>query len=274
MRLPFKNPKRIAMDARLFQMKSKKSTVPTKPTKEGGTRSHIVGLLAGIGLASIAIFTKNTAESAMSFVKELRKDGYATTASASINTSGFSLNTSAIPLPQTVTQRAEPGTAFPHPVEESEVKPTVINTSLQHTPVPQPQVAVEPPHPPTPPVETKSEQAVAPAPAFDSKALQKALHDNLASVFTGDLPYILLKSGDRLYAGSKLTEGVTLEAISPNSVYCATPAGILKLDPQSQSTDAISDKNEDALPLDPPKPLVDPQNSEPASDPSHQEISM
>ena len=221
-------------------MKSKKTTVPIKPTKEGRPRSLIVGLLAGIGLASIAIFTKNTAESAMAFVKELRKDGYATTASASIGASGFSLNTSAIPLPPPVTQRGEPGTAFPHPFEESEVKPTVINTSLQHTPVPQPQVAVEPPPPPTPPVETKSEQAVAvaPAPAFDSKALQKALHENLASVFTGDLPYILLKSGDRLYAGSKLTEGVTLEAISPNSVYCATPAGILKLDPQSQATDA------------------------------------
>lgn len=254
-------------------MKSKKSTVPTKPTNEGRTRSHIVGLLAGIGLASIAIFTKNTAESAMSFVKELRKDGYATTASASISASGFSLNTSAIPLPPTVTQRPESATGFPNPVEGSEAKPTVINTSLQQTPPPQPKVAVEPP-PASPSAETQSTQTAPPAPSFDSKALQQALHNNLASVFTGDLPYILLKSGDRLYAGSKLTEGVTLEAISPNSVYCATPAGILKFDPQSQTTDAISNQTNNALPLDLPKPPIESQKSEPASDSSHQEISM
>jgi hypothetical protein len=102
-----------------------------------------------------------------------------------------------------------------------------------------------------------------PKPAFDANALKKAIHENLSSVFTGDLPYILLKSGDRLYAGSMLTEGVTLEAISPTAILCATPLGILKISsqPDSEPLESSSGNEKSPLPLDAPKTPENPSAS-------------
>lgn len=214
---------------------------------DGFIRSHLVGLLAGIGLASIAIFGRNTVESAMSFVKEMRRDGYATTASASVSASEITFNTTTVPLPPTFWQESKQPIGTPQLFEETPANPPLIVTSLHQRPSRDPEITEEslqtkfepqpestPPHAPTP----------TPEPAFDKKALQKALHENLASVFTGDLPYILLKSGDRLYAGSKLTEGVTLEAISPTAILCSTPDGILKI---------ASQRDEEAFHLEVPQ---------------------
>ena len=77
-----------------------KSKMPFSKSTHGFVRSHLVGLLAGIGLASIAIFGRNTVESAMSFVKEMRKDGYATTASARVSVSEINSGRNpSLPLP-------------------------------------------------------------------------------------------------------------------------------------------------------------------------------
>ena len=234
----------------------------------GFIRSHLVGLLAGIGLASIAIFGRNTVESAMSFVKEMRQDGYATTASARVSVSEITFDTSTMPLPPKFWQESEPSIGAPQLFEESTTQPPLIVTSLQQKSLRNPEVAVEvePPVVSQIPEPTPSPTATpVPKPAFDANALKKALHENLSSVFTGDLPYILLKSGDRLYAGSKLTEGVTLEAISPTAILCTTPVGILKINsqPDPEALESTSDSEKSPLPLDAPKTPDDPSASPP-----------
>jgi len=245
-----------------------KSKMHLHKSTNGFIRSHLVGLLAGIGLASIAIFGRNTVESAMSFVKEMRQDGYATTASARVSVSEITFDTSTMPLPPKFWQESEPSIGAPQLFEESTTQPPLIVTSLQQKSLRNPEVAVEvePPVVSQIPEPTPSPTATpVPKPAFDANALKKALHENLASVFTGDLPYILLKSGDRLYAGSKLTEGVTLEAISPTAILCTTPVGILKIDsqPDSDSLETATENEKSPLPLDAPKTPDDPSASPP-----------
>jgi hypothetical protein len=245
-----------------------KSKMHLHKSTNGFIRSHLVGLLAGIGLASIAIFGRTTAESAMSFVKEMRQDGYATTASARVSVSEITFDTSTMPLPPKFWQESEPSIGAPQLFEESTTQPPLIVTSLQQKSLRNPEVAVEvePPVVSEIPEPTPLPTATpVPKPAFDANALKKALHENLASVFTGDLPYILLKSGDRLYAGSKLTEGVTLEAISPTAILCTTPVGILKIDsqPDSDSLETATESEKSPLPLDAPKTPDDPSASPP-----------
>jgi hypothetical protein len=245
-----------------------KSKMHLHKSTNGFIRSHLVGLLAGIGLASIAIFGRNTVESAMSFVKEMRQDGYATTASARVSVSEITFDTSTMPLPPKFWQESEPSIGAPQLFEESTTQPPLIVTSLQQKSLRNPEVAVEvePPVVSQIPEPTPSPTATpVPKPAFDANALKKALHENLSSVFTGDLPYILLKSGDRLYAGSKLTEGVTLEAISPTAILCTTPVGILKIDsqPDSDSLETATESEKSPLPLDAPKTPDDPSASPP-----------
>ena len=245
-----------------------KSKMHLHKSTKGFVRSHLVGLLAGIGLASIAIFGRNTVESAMSFVKEMRKDGYATTASARVSVSEITFDTTTMPLPPKFWQESESSIGAPQLFEESTTEPPLIVTSLQQKSLRNPEVAVEAEPPvvseiPEPP---PSPTAAPPSkPAFDANALKKALHENLSSVFTGDLPYILLKSGDRLYAGSKLTEGVTLEAISPTAILCTTPVGILKINsqPDPEALESTSDSEKSPLPLDAPKTPDDPSASPP-----------
>lgn len=245
-----------------------KSKMHLHKSTNGFVRSHLVGLLAGIGLASIAIFGRNTVESAMSFVKEMRKDGYATTASARVSVSEITFDTTTMPLPPKFWQESEPSIGAPQLFEESTIEPPLIVTSLQQKSLRNPEVAVEvePPVVSEIPEPTPSPTATPPPkPAFDANALKKALHENLSSVFTGDLPYILLKSGDRLYAGSKLTEGVTLEAISPTAILCTTPVGILKINahPDPDALESTSDSEKSPLPLDAPKTPDDPSASPP-----------
>ena len=243
-----------------------KSKMPLSKSTNGFVRSHLVGLLAGIGLASIAIFGRNTVESAMSFVKEMRKDGYATTASARVSVSEITFDTTTTPLPPKFWQESEPSIAAPELFEETSPQPPLIVTSLRQKSLRNPEVAVhlDPPQaseiPDTPPSPTATPT---PNPAFDANALKKAIHENLSSVFTGDLPYILLKSGDRLYAGSTLTEGVTLEAISPTAILCATPLGILKISsqPDSEPLESSSGNEKFPLPLDAPKTPENPSAS-------------
>ena len=235
-----------------------KSKMHLHKSTNGFVRSHLVGLLAGIGLASIAIFGRNTVESAMSFVKEMRKDGYATTASARVSVSEITFDTTTMPLPPKFWHESEPPIDAPQLFEESPAQPPLIVTSLQQKSLRNPEVAVEvePPVVSEIPEPTPSPTATPPPkPAFDADALKKALHENLSSVFTGDLPYILLKSGDRLYAGSKLTEGVTLEAISPTAILCTTPVGILKINsqPDPEALESTSEVEKSPLPLDAPK---------------------
>jgi hypothetical protein len=245
-----------------------KSKMHLHKSTNGFVRSHLVGLLAGIGLASIAIFGRNTVESAMSFVKEMRKDGYATTASARVSVSEITFDTSTMPLPPKFWQESEPSIGAPQLFEESPAQSPLIVTFLQQKSLRNPEVAVEvePPVVSEIPEPTPSPTATPPPkPAFDANALKKALHENLSSVFTGDLPYILLKSGDRLYAGSKLTEGVTLEAISPTAILCTTPVGILKINsqPDPEALESTSDSEKSPLPLDAPKTPDDPSASPP-----------
>lgn len=245
-----------------------KSKMHLHKSANGFVRSHLVGLLAGIGIASIAIFGRNTVESAMSFVKEMRKDGYATTASARVSVSEISFDTTTMPLPPKFWQESEPPIGAPQLFEESPAEPPIIVTSLQQKSLRNPEVAVEvePPVVSEIPEPTPSPTATPPPkPAFDANALKKALHENLSSVFTGDLPYILLKSGDRLYAGSKLTEGVTLEAISPTAILCTTPVGILKINahPDPDALEPTSGGEKSPLPLDAPKTPDDPSASPP-----------
>ena len=245
-----------------------KSKMHLHKSTNGFVRSHLVGLLAGIGLASIAIFGRNTVESAMSFVKEMRKDGYATTASARVSVSEITFDTTTMPLPPKFWHESEPPIGTPQLFEESPAQPPLIVTSLQQKSLRNPEVAVEvePPVVSEIPEPTPSPTATPPPkPAFDADALKKALHENLSSVFTGDLPYILLKSGDRLYAGSKLTEGVTLEAISPTAILCTTPVGILKINsqPDPEALESTSDSEKSPLPLDAPKTPDDPSASPP-----------
>lgn len=235
-----------------------KSKMPLSKSTNGFVRSHLVGLLAGIGLASIAIFGRNTVESAMSFVKEMRKDGYATTASARVSVSEITFDTTTTPLPPKFWQESEPSIAAPELFEETSPQPPLIVTSLRQKSLRNPEVAAHLDSwqaseiPDTPPSPTATPT---PKPTFDANALKKAIHENLSSVFTGDLPYILLKSGDRLYAGSMLTEGVTLEAISPTAIICATPLGILKISsqPDSEPLESSFSNEKSPLPLDAPK---------------------
>lgn len=187
--------------------------IPRNNPPRGFVRSQLVGLLAGIGIASIALFGRNTAFTVMDFMKDLRKEGYATTTAARVTTSEITIDTKMIPLPNTFWQ--DPTFTVPAPdlFEPIETPQTFVPVAASTAP---PVVLATP----------------APTPAFDPKRLRQSLHNNLASVFTGDLPYLLLKSGDRLYPGSRLTSDVTLEAITPDGVLCATPMGILKISPK------------------------------------------
>lgn len=231
---------------------------------------RLTGLLAGIGIASIAIFSKNTVESALSLAREIHKEGFTTTASAKVSTSEISFQTTSIPLPPKFWQDAVVISAPPL-FEEPPVTQPLIVTSLYQNHSPNPEAPISqalPPTPvptpapiPTPPPSPSPEPTpVVTKPEFDAKALKKALHEKLASVFTGDLPYILLKSGDRLYAGSKLTEGVTLEAISPTAILCTTPVGILKIEskPDAEVLDVDANGVKSPLPLDPVEEYASP----------------
>ena len=226
---------------------------PKKNPPRGFVRSQLVGLLAGIGIASIALFGRNTAFTVMDFMKDLRKDGYATTTAARVTTSEITIDTKMIPLPNTFWQ--DPTFTVPAPdLFEPIENPPAYTPVAASTPPP----VVLPTATPSPSPEPKQ--------AFDPKHLRQSLHNNLASVFTGDLPYLLLKSGDRLYPGSRLTSDVTLEAITPDGVLCATPMGILKISPKPDMG------NEEVLPAlenDSPPALRDVATSEEFSIPQH-----
>ncbi len=230
---------------------------PRKNPSSGFVRTQLIGLLAGIGIASIALFGRNTVFTVMDFMQDLRKDGYATTTDARVTSSEISINTKMIPLPHTFWH--DPKFTVPPPdlFDSSEI-PSTYETLPGPDPSPSPFAASTPPPAPAPVLE--------PTPSFDSKKLRESIHTHLASVFTGDLPYLLLKSGDRLYPGSRLTGNVTLEAITPTGIFCATPHGILKIEPQPASADQPleNENSEKNLPLDPPKP--EPESMQPASD--------
>jgi hypothetical protein len=188
----------------------------------------LIGVLAGIGVASIALFGRNTAFTIMDFVKDLRKDGFATTTAARVTTSEITIDTKMVPLPNAFWQDPQFTIPAPDLFEKTE-------NSSQYV-----ALATPPPTPPAAPANTPPPTATPvptpePKPSFDPKRLRQSLHNNLASVFTGDLPYLLLKSGDRLYPGSRLTSEVTLEAITPDGVLCATPMGILKINPKPET---------------------------------------
>ncbi len=227
--------------------------IPRKHPPRGFVRSQLVGLLAGIGIASIALFGRNTAFTVMEFMKDLRKDGYATSTAARVTTSEITIDTKMIPLPNTFWQ--DPTFTVPAPdlFESIEAPQAYVPVAAS---TPPPVVLATPTPSPTP----------EPKPAFDPKRLRQSLHNNLASVFTGDLPYLLLKSGDRLYPGSRLTSDVTLEAITPDGVLCATPMGILKISPKPDMG------NEEVLPAlenDSPPALQDVSTSDEFSIPQH-----
>jgi hypothetical protein len=193
----------------------------------GFIRSHLVGLLAGIGLASIAIFGRNTVESAMSFVKEMRKHGYATTASARVTTSAITFDTTTMPLPPKFWQESEQPIGAPPLFEENSANPPLIVTSLHQRPSRNPEIAAESPQlqiEPQPESTPPPAPTPTPEPAFDKKALQKALHDNLAS----------------------------LEAISPTAILCSTPVGILKIQsrPDEDALQIEASEEKSPLPLD------------------------
>lgn len=235
--------------------------VTHKLTKSGGIRtcsrgfirSHLVSLLAGIGVASIALFSTNTALTVMGFIREMRKDGYATTASATVTSSEIKIDTRMVPLPSAFWQDREFSVPAPELFEEKTpaVPVYVAIAARPGSASMDPERAERPTQPISSP---KPEPTPTPKPAFDPELLQRAIHKNLSSVFTGDLPYILLKSGDRLYPGSRLTEGVTLEAISPTGILCTTPLGILKISPETGSSNEVNSQETpgsgDLLPLD------------------------
>lgn len=216
-----------------------------KNPPRGFVRTQLIGVLAGIGVASIALFGRNTAFTIMDFVKDLRKDGFATTAAARVTTSEITIDTKMVPLPNAFWQDPQFTVPAPDLFEKIEKPPQYVAVA---TPSPAPPAAPASTPPPAPTPEPK--------PSFDPKRLRQSLHNNLASVFTGDLPYLLLKSGDRLYPGSRLTSEVTLEAITPDGVLCATPMGILKINPQPDNTDSdtppvLEESSKPALPEEP-----------------------
>lgn len=206
----------------------------------------------------------------MDFVRDLRKDGFATTTSARVTSSEIKIDTRMVPLPSSFWQDREFSVPAPELFEEQPpATPTYVAVASK-TGVPS--IDLERTARPTQPIssptpEPKPEPTPTPKPAFDPEGLRRAIHQNLASVFTGDLPYLLLKSGDRLYPGSKLTEGVVLEAISPNGVLCSTPIGILKIEPQPGSDgEALDNENsKNPLPLDPPNPETESKQPPPDS---------
>ena len=57
-----------------------------------------------------------------------------------------------------------------------------------------------------------------------------------------------------MYPGSRLCDGVVLEAISPKGVLCSTPVGILKIEPQpnDDASPALESPATDLLQLDSP----------------------
>jgi hypothetical protein len=248
-----------------------KQSVSSRASCHGFVRSHLLSLLAGIGVASIALFGTNTALTVMNFIREMRKDGYATTASATVTSSEIKIDTRMVPLPTAFWQDQNFSVPAPDLFEEKSPAPQsyVEVANRPDLRVHDPERMSAPTQSLTRPTpEQTPEPTPEPKPSFDPENLRRAIHQNLASVFTGDLPYLLLKSGDRLYPGSKLTEGVVLEAISPNGVLCSTPIGILKIEPQPESEGVTLD-NENSktpLPLDPPKP--EPESKQPPSDSS------
>lgn len=51
----------------------------------------------------------------------------------------------------------------------------------------------------------------------------------VASVYLGDLPYLVLTSGERVYPGSVVQGGAKLEAIGPRALIFSTPDGLVKV---------------------------------------------
>jgi hypothetical protein len=67
----------------------------------GFVRTQLIGVLAGIGIASIALFGCNTVFTVMDFMQDPRKDGYAATTDARVTSPEISIHTKMIPLPHT-----------------------------------------------------------------------------------------------------------------------------------------------------------------------------
>ena len=211
-------------------------------------RSNLLGLLAGIGVAAIALFGHNTTVTILDFLRETRRDGFVTTASTTVTPTAIQIDARMVPLPSTFWQDEAFSIPAPELFEENtESLPPYVEVKSG------PSRPIQDPEKPAPAVQPESTPPPAPTPEptpnFNPDQLRRAIHNNLASVFTGDLPYLLLKSGDRLYPGSRLCEGVVLEAISPKGVLCSTPVGILKIEPQPD--DDASPALEDSPAADP-----------------------
>lgn len=193
----------------------------------------VLGILAGVGVAAMGLFGKGVLESLAGIASDMRREGFVTVASARMTPGEIAIDARSVPLPPRFWSERE-GMIEP-PEEEDRVAvagfPEVETASWQ--PLSPSASAVPPPPLPEP---TPSAPPAPPAPPAHGEVLKSALAENMASVFTGDLPYVLLKSGDRLYAGSVLLDGVTLEAISPQGVICNTPDGLVKIDLGSPST--------------------------------------
>lgn len=191
----------------------------------------VLGILAGVGVAAMGLFGKGLVESFAGIASEMRREGFVTVATARVTPGEIAIDARSVPLPPRFWSERE-GMIEP-PEDETRVAvagfPEVETASWQ--PLSPSASAVPPPPPPPAPAPSAT-----PVPPSHSEVLKSALAENMASVFTGDLPYVLLKSGDRLYAGSVLLDGITLEAISPQGVICNTPDGLVKVDLGSPST--------------------------------------
>lgn len=191
----------------------------------------ILGILSGVGVAAIALFGKSVLESVAGIAAEMRREGFVTVASARVTPHEIAIDARSVPLPPRFWSEKQWMIEPPEDDARAAVAgfPEVEAVSWQAL---SPSASAVPPPAPEPsPVPSAT-----PAPASNKEILKSALAENMASVFTGDLPYVLLKSGDRLYAGSLLLEGITLEAISPHGVICNTPEGLLKIDLSSEAT--------------------------------------
>lgn len=203
------------------------------PSSSNNFQTLIVGILAGVGVAAMGLFGKSVLESVAGIASDMRREGFVTVATARVTSHEISIDARSVPLPPRFWSEKE-GMIEP-PEEESRVAvagfPEVETASWQ--PLSPSASAVPPPPPPEP------MPSATPVPPSNRELLKSALDENMASVFTGDLPYVLLKSGDRLYAGSVLLDGITLEAISPHGVICNTPDGLVKVDLGAAATSSV-----------------------------------
>ena len=186
----------------------------------GSARLPFLAVFAGIGVASTAMFGWTIFSRLLLFSRAEAAVSSPAVAAASVSSASVPAEFRSVPKPMSTSLAVYPAWSADPPRRD----PAVVTSPQSHF---------------------KMEGiGVLPVSGFDpgfvprQRPQKDFLQDlRVASVHLGDMPYLILASGERVYPGTRLGEGFTLEAIGSKSLIFSSPSGLIKL-PSNHPLDA------------------------------------